>query len=299
MFGAVLRRAACAARGNVARAALATAGGLGASQSYAYQASGGPKRVTESKQIFESKTPVLCVWLGQCSVVAAEALAGLGFDAAIVDAQHGANEGGVLKTLQTISAAPGTTAPIVRVSRNDAAEIGFALDAGARCVICPMINSRGEAEAFVAAARFPPLGCRSFGPIRGADMRDGLGAWTREANRTVATLAMIETRSALDNLEAILQTPGLTGIFIGPNDLSLALGNEPSSAPTGESLRVIEHVLARAHAHGLKAGIFCLDAETATAMVARGFDLVNVSHDGTCLTTTAAGQLAAVRTDHS
>ena len=290
MFVAALRRAAT--RGSAARATLAAAG-LGASQSFAYQATAGPTR--DAAPLFQSNKPVFTVWLGQCSVVAAEALAGLGFDAAIVDAQHGANEGGVLRTLQAVSAAPGTTAPIVRVSRNDAAEIGFALDAGARCVICPMINSADECAAFVSAARFPPHGNRSFGPIRAADMSNGLGAWTREANRTVATLAMIETRSALDNLEAILQTPGLTGVFIGPNDLSIALGHEPSSAPTGESLRVIEHVLARAHAHGLKAGIFCLDVATAKAMAARGFDLVNVSHDGTCLTASAAGQLAAVR----
>ena len=125
--------------------------------------------------------------------------------------------------LPAISSSKAT--PLVRVPWNEPYEIMKALDAGAYGVIVPMVNTREEAQRAVAACRYPPDGNRSFGPIRAA-LYGGRG-YAKEANTELACIAMIETEDGINNLEDILSTPGLDGVYVGPSDLALALGMAP------------------------------------------------------------------------
>jgi len=105
--------------------------------------------------------------------------------------------------------------PVVRVPWNEPGIIGKALDGGAWGVICPMINTAGEARAFVDACLYPPAGKRSFGPVRAAPYGEA-AAYQSSANDEILVIPMIETREAIDNIEAILDVPGISGIYVGP-----------------------------------------------------------------------------------
>jgi 4-hydroxy-2-oxoheptanedioate aldolase len=115
--------------------------------------------------------------------------------------------------------------PLARPSRNDFAEIGKLLDAGAYGVILPMIDTAEDARRLVDAVRYPPRGRRSFGPARG--LLYGGADYAERADDELLAFAMIETSQGLANLDAIAAVEGLDGLFIGPTDLSLALGVPP------------------------------------------------------------------------
>ena len=173
-------------------------------------------------------------WLSLPATFSAEVMAHQGWDSLTIDLQHGLidyqNAVGMLQAISTTR-----TVPFVRVPWLDPAIIMKVLDAGAYGVICPMINSAAEAREFVAACRYPPAGIRSCGPIR-ANIYAG-SDYVANANRTIITMAMIETRSGLDNLDEILSVEGLDAIYVGPADLALALGCEPQLDPTEEDVR--------------------------------------------------------------
>ena len=225
--------------------------------------------------------PIVNAWLSIGSGYAAEAIAHQGFDAATVDCQHGMiGFEAAITMLQAISSSPAT--PLVRPAGLVPSEIMRFLDAGAYGIICPMISSARDAAELVSACRYPPQGSRSFGPARGllyggADYLDG-------ANQEILVLGMIETREGLENLEEILAVPGLDGVYVGPNDLSLALGHRPeneSSVP--EVASAIELVRRRTVETGKVAGIFCSNGTAAAMRIAQGFDLVTPGNDAALL----------------
>jgi 4-hydroxy-2-oxoheptanedioate aldolase len=152
------------------------------------------------------------------------------------------------------------------------------LDAGAFGIICPMIETQAEAEAFVAACRYPPQGSRSYGPNRvsfyaGPD-------YARHANREILLLAQIETRRAVENVNAILSVPGLDGIYVGPGDLSLSYGAAPSMSPTDPVvLKAMGEVRERARATGLIAAIHTDGAATARRRFEEGFQFCSLPTD--------------------
>ena len=153
------------------------------------------------------------------------------------------------------------------------------LDAGCYGVICPMVNTREQAEAFVAACRYPPAGNRSFGPYR-ATRSTAAPTIAEHANDTVITMAQIETTEALANLDEILSVPGLDAVFVGPSDLGQSLG-VPPRMDTAEprTVEAIDTVLARARHHDVVAGIFTVDPEYAAAMIEKGFQFVSCASD--------------------
>src|SRR5262249_8577474 len=160
-------------------------------------------------------------WLSVSHGFTAEVMARQGFDALCVDMQHGLTDlNSLWPMLQAISQTE--TVPVVRVPWNEPAVIMRALDMGAYAIIVPLINTAEEAAAAVSACRYPPVGSRSSGPLRAALY--GGANYQAEANGEIVVLAMIETKEGLANLESICATPGLDGIYIGPADLSYALG---------------------------------------------------------------------------
>ncbi len=235
-------------------------------------------------------------WLSIGSSFTAEIMAGQGYDSLTIDLQHGALDyADALGMLQAMRASG--VAPLARVAWLDPGAIMKALDAGAYGVICPMVNSRAEAERFVACLRYPPLGLRSFGPTRvgfaaGPDYFD-------RANAEVVGLAMIETAEAMANLDAIVATPGLDGVYIGPADLTLGV-TAGRLAPgldreEPEMVAAIDRILAAAKAAGIRAGIHCGGPDYAAAAIRRGFDLVTVSNDVRLLAAAAAASVARTR----
>jgi len=178
--------------------------------------------------------------------------------------------------LQAISTTD--TVPVVRVPWNDPGTIMRVLDAGAYAVICPMVDTREQAEAFVGACRYPPAGYRSFGPYRA--VLYGGEDYTQHADQTVVTIAMIETREALENLDGILDVEGLDAVFVGPSDLGQSLGYGPGpDREEPEVVEAIDRVLAAARDRGRAAGIFAGSTEHASRLIEMGFRFVNVSTD--------------------
>src|SRR4051812_33969149 len=186
-------------------------------------------------------------WLAIPNVFSAETMAHAGWDALTIDTQHGVVDyDAALAMLTAISTT--SVAPVVRVPWLDPGAIMKMLDAGAYGIICPMVNTRAEAERFVGAMRYPPRGNRSFGPIRA--VLYGGADYAQRANDTVIAFAMIETRQALDNLDDILSVEGLDAIYIGPADLSLALGCTPKFDQEDKPVvDAIDFILAKAHEH--------------------------------------------------
>jgi len=234
-------------------------------------------RQTSLRQAWAEGRPAINGWCSIGSPFVAEVMAHAGWDSVTFDAQHGLiGYSEMLAMLQAVSAAPVT--PLVRVSQNAPGEIMKALDAGAMGIICPLVNSRAEAEAFVAACRYPPAGGRSFEPTRAGLV--GGPDYAATANAEVVCLAMIETRDGLEDVEAVAATPGLDGIYIGPSDLSLSLGGAPiqnSQDPT--LLAAFDRILAACRAAGIRAGVHTAGVDYSKQMIARGFDLVTVGAD--------------------
>src|SRR5207248_10395734 len=143
-----------------------------------------------------------------------------------------------------------------------------ALDLGAAGVIVPLVGSGADAGRAVQACRYPPVGNRSYGPIRA---QFAIGSRSPAALAEALCFAMIETREGLERLEEIASTPGLDGIYIGPSDLSLALGLAPGAAGTEPLEDAIARIRDAAHAHGLIAGMHCAGGQAARSRVQEGF----------------------------
>jgi 4-hydroxy-2-oxoheptanedioate aldolase len=248
------------------------------------------------KQIWSEGKPVINGWLSTSSPFVAEIMAAQGYDALTIDCQHGfvsyESATGMLQAMRASG-----VVPMVRVPWLDPGDIMKALDAGAYGIICPMINNRAEAERFVSYMRYPPNGVRSFGPTRalfaaGAD-------YGQHADTEVLALAMIETAEAMKNLDEIVSTPGLDGVYIGPADLTLGLTGR--KYPTGfdrqepEIVDAIQLVLKQAKAAGIRACLHNGTAEYAAKAVGWGFDLVTISNDVRLLAGAAQQSVAQAR----
>ncbi|MEQ1597519.1 MAG: aldolase/citrate lyase family protein [Casimicrobium sp.] len=246
----------------------------------------------------QKMTQGVCTTNGWCalgSAYSAELLGHAGFDSVTVDMQHGMFDfAQALLMLQSLSSTPAV--PIVRTPWNDTAVIMHMLDAGAYGVICPMINNRAEAEKLVGACRYAPEGMRSYGPARG--LLYGGPDYPTHANEEIVVLAMIETLEGIKNLDEILSTPGLDGVYIGPNDLALVLGARPGSDTTDpRCIETIAHILARARAHKKFAGIFCSGGATGAIRRQQGFDMITLTHEGNYVTQMAKAHIATALAD--
>jgi len=248
---------------------------------------------TAVRRVWNEGRCALNGWLAVPATLSAEAMVRAGWDAVTVDLQHGtADYAGLLSMLPVVEKA-GVT-PLVRVPWNEPSIIMRALDAGVIGVICPMIETADDARAFVRACLYPPRGARSFGPIR-ARLVHGDG-YAAAANDTVLPIAMIETRGALDNLDEIAAVEGLAALYIGPSDLSSALGHPPGFDRTEPALlSEIARVREAAVRHGLAPCIHCGTPEYAARMAADGFRLVTVGSDARFIEAGARAATAAFR----
>lgn len=234
----------------------------------------------------------LGAWCMVPSALTAEALGRAGFDWVLIDLQHGGMDYetavGMIRAVDL-----GGAAPIVRAPWNDPGIIGRLLDAGALGVIIPMIQTAEDARRAVEACLYPPAGRRSFGPVR-VGLRDGPG-YFQTANDRVLVIPMIETREALEDVEAIAATPGVDALFVGPFDLSIALGLPPGD---NDGKPAFDRALAAVGAAAKRAGVATAvlsNAKLAPRRIAQGFQLVSVVTDLTALQIAARADLEAVR----
>jgi 4-hydroxy-2-oxoheptanedioate aldolase len=234
-------------------------------------------RENRLRTIWSSGGAAINGWLAIPNSFSAETMAHQGWDSLTIDLQHGVVDYQAMVTmLQAVSTT--ATVPVVRVPWLEPSALMKALDAGAYGVICPMISTREDAQKLVAYTRYAPHGTRSFGPVR-ATLYGGPD-YPTHADTTIVRFAMIETAQALDNLDAILSVEGLDAIYIGPSDLSLALGCRPVFDDVDPPVaQAIDHILERAKAHGLVAGIHNGTPESALARIAKGFQFTTVSSD--------------------
>jgi|TARA_B100001093_G_scaffold82209_1_gene73591 4-hydroxy-2-oxoheptanedioate aldolase len=235
-------------------------------------------RINKIKKMMLDGKPVLNGWLQIPSTVSAEVMANEGWDSLTVDMQHGLIDySSALPMLQTISTTE--VVPLARVNWNEPGQIMKILDAGCYGIICPMVSNKKEAENFVQACMYPPQGYRSFGPVRG--FLYGGSDYPKYANDELLKFAMIETKESLDKLDEIMSTPGLSGIYIGPADLSIALGEEPGfDKPEGtKAYNEICRILETAKKHNIFAAIHNGTSEYALKMIKKGFNLVTVGSD--------------------
>jgi 4-hydroxy-2-oxoheptanedioate aldolase len=226
------------------------------------------------------RLPCRGLWLSLPSAASARLLARMPVDWLAVDAEHGPM-GAETMTQMVAAIADAGRAPLVRVAHGSVENVKRALDAGALGIIAPMINSVAEAEAVVAAAKFPPLGQRSFGSAwAGLTLELSMVDYVREADSQTLVFPQIESTQALENLDAIVRVPGIDGVFVGPVDLSISLGVDPDpDDPHPRVLEALDEVLRATGAQGLPAGIYCSTAAGATERIRQGFLLVNVVSD--------------------
>lgn len=217
-------------------------------------------------------TPLLATFNLVTHTDVVEAIALAGFDAVIVDMEHGPHDLGTVRAAVLAASAHGLYT-VVRPPDTRAALIGAVLDLGADGVLVPGVGSAADAAAVVAAARFSPQGRRGSNPWVRASGFAGTPDWLRRANSEVAVLVMVEGRDAVQDLDAILETDGLDGIFLGPVDLSHALG-VPGQPGHPAVLAALADASASARRHGVAAGVFAPEAGIAREWFARGLGLV-------------------------
>jgi 4-hydroxy-2-oxoheptanedioate aldolase len=242
---------------------------------------------------WEAGEAVLSAWLSIPSAFSAEILAHTGFDCITIDTQHGLIDyGTAVAMLQAISTTD--CIPLARVPWNDPSAIMKLLDAGVYGIVCPMVSTAQEAAAFAAACRYPPDGIRSYGPKRA--MLYAGDDYPERANETILAIAMIETANGLANVDAIAATPGVDAIYIGPADLSLALGRTQRTDQTDPVLvEALDTILAAAKRHGKVAGLHTGSPAYARQMIDKGFQLVTVLTDAAFLEAEARRVVQAVK----
>jgi 4-hydroxy-2-oxoheptanedioate aldolase len=253
-------------------------------------------RKNKLKEIFKQGGSAINGWLQIPNSFTAELMANQNWDSLTLDMQHGLIDySHAVSMFQAISTT--NVVPLARVNWNEPGQIMKILDAGAYGIICPMVSNRKEAENFVQACMYPPDGYRSYGPIRG--LVYGGPDYADEANNEILKFAMIETKESLDNLDEIMQTPGLDGIYIGPADLSLALGEKPSfDKPEGDPVyQVIMKILEHAKKNKIIAGIQNAQPEYADKMIKKGFQLVTIGTDQRLMIAAAKNALSIIRKD--
>src|ERR1700761_1781072 len=245
------------------------------------------------KRLKEGKA---CVngWLAIPSGFSAEVMAQCGFDSVTVDMQHGVQDYlSMVQCFQAIDPPPIT--PLVRVPWNEPGIVGKVLDGGAWGIICPMVNTAAEAKALVSYSLYPPKGKRSNGPIRAGAYGEAT-PYQATANDEVLIIPMIETQEAIDNIDAILDGPGVSGIYVGPSDLGLSLGLKPMlDREEPQVLKIYEKLTTPCKKRGLFAVIHNGTHSYAARAFGMGFQLCTIANDSGLLAMAAKNAVNGFR----
>lgn len=242
------------------------------------------------KRAIEAGRLQVGLWSILSSHVTVEIIAGSGFDWLVLDTEHSPNELPMVYS-QLQAAACGTAHPVVRVPWNDMVVLKRYLDIGVQSFLVPYVETAEEAANAVAYTRYPPHGVRGYSAAPRAAGFGRIKDYPQVCEAELAVLVQVETRKGLENLDAIAAVPGVTGVFIGPGDLSAALGHV-GNPKHPEVLAAIEDAIARIRAAGKPAGILTADETLARHYMNLGCSFVAVGSDLGILARTSE-QLAA------
>lgn len=250
-----------------------------------------PNRV---KALWKQGKPVAAAWLATADAYVAESMANVGFDAMVLDMQHGMAIGPDRAAAWLQAVGTTETMPMVRVPWNEPVFMQWVLDAGAYGIIVPMVNTREEAAKAGGACRYQPLGYRSIGPNRARFA--GGPDYFQHANEELICLVMVEDIRTIEHVGELAEAPGIDGFYIGPADLAVSMGLGPweyrKSPAHDEACR---KVVAAAKAHGLVAGIHCGGPDEALMRYGQGFRFCPVVSDVGAIVSGATAALQAIR----
>jgi len=247
------------------------------------------------RELWKQGKPAVQGWCSTGNPYIAELMAHAGFDAVVIDWQHGVgvSQESVVACIQAIGSSDAV--PIVRLPRNSPEYISYVLDAGAYGVIVPMVNTREEAEAAGRACRYAPRGCRSIAGNR-PTLSEPLGEYVKRANDDVICLVMVETMQALENVEAIAQAAEIDGLYIGPSDLSLDMGVDIGNwANDDRHLAAVQRIFAAAKANGIMACHHGAGPAESAQFVKQGSMLCQIGNEIRMLGAATTAALAAFR----
>jgi 4-hydroxy-2-oxoheptanedioate aldolase len=217
------------------------------------------------------------LWCALANPIAAEILAGAGFDWIVIDGEHAPND--ITTLLPQLQAMRGGTAePVFRVPWNDPVIIKRALDVGARSLLIPFVQNAEEARNAVAAARYPPLGIRGVAVTPRATEYGRTQNYHRSAHLETCILVQLETRAAVNEIEAVAAVEGVDGIFIGPSDLAAAFGHL-GNPKHPEVQAAIKDAATRIRSAGKSAGMLTGNLDDAEALFAMGYNFTAVGSD--------------------
>lgn len=254
-------------------------------------------RKNHVKQALESGKSVINGWTHIPSLWSAELMGHAGWDSVTVDMQHGLM--GMERAIEMMQVLSGTAAvPFARCRSNTSDAIMKLLDGGAYGIICPMINNEKECKMFVDACLYPPLGNRSFGPTRGRIY--GGADYGEHANAEILKLAMIETKEAVENIDAIMEVPGLDGIFVGSGDLKLSLTGKSGHDQSPKEFDVaIDTILESCIRHSKIPGIWTANTQSSLSLKTKGFKFITISSDGFLLANAAKKCVSQFRSNEA
>lgn len=234
------------------------------------------------RDLWSRDLPAFGVWSVLPDPSVAELLAASAFDYVCVDLQHGVATFSELPEMLRAMRAAGQ-APVVRVPWNEPAAVMRAIDTGAAAVLVPMVNSGAEAALAASACRFPPTGTRSWGPMWG-DLRADGALPPGAQDEAAICLVMVETAAGVEALDEIVRTPGVDGVYIGPNDLALGCGfGRATYRDSAEVDALIQRVIDGCRAAGVVAGLHCSDPEMAVHWAGRGARLLTAGQETSLL----------------
>jgi 4-hydroxy-2-oxoheptanedioate aldolase len=239
-----------------------------------------------------SGQPAVGSWLSLCSPVAAESMAQIGWDWLVVDAEH--SPVGFETMVNCFRAIQlGGAVPMARVPWNDIVWIQRTLDAGALGLVVPMVNNVEDAKHVVSNMRYATKGQRSSGGSRVSAYIDG--DYRTFADEHLAVIVMIETAEAVENVEEIMAVEGVTGCFIGPNDLMLSMGlTQKETGPGSTHEDAIQKVLAACKKTGKAAGKHCFNTPELNQRIAEGFQFLALVSDAALMMKAAREEFDAI-----
>jgi len=245
------------------------------------------------RSLIESGQPAIGSWISSTDLYAVEMTADLGFDWLLIDTEHAPLSRDNLRSILTAMRGSAST-PVVRLSSNTLDHFQTALDLGAQGIVVPMVNTPSDAEQAIRFCRYPPLGIRGFAPIRASRYLENLNEYISTANSVISLIVQIETPEAASNIEQILTTEGIDGIYIGPSDMASFMGL-PAQITHPKVAEVIDGVIARALSHSIPFGLPTWSEEECLTFLRKGARLLTVGSDLHYLSTAAKKRLAGVR----
>ena len=245
------------------------------------------------KAALATKTVQMGLWMNLVSPIAAEALAGAGFDWLLIDGEHGPND--IPTILAQVQAIGSRTSVVVRPPVGEVRMIKQLLDLGVQTILVPMIESADHAAQMVKAMHYPPVGMRGVGAtIARASDYGRITDYITSANDQTCLILQIESRAGLAALPEILKLDGVDGVFIGPADLAADMGH-PGNSSAPEVQAAIDKALAAIMASGKSAGILTFDAKAAQRYSAMGVTFLGIGSDVAVLVKAVTATLQAAK----